>query len=172
MPENNSQKNNQQINSPKPFKGVIWIFLAFFSTFIIVDIFYITMAEKTWRGLATEDGYQKGLKYNETLKAVKTQKNLGWKLDIKYTPTSAKQGGLQVKLFDKDNQEIRDAKLSVKVKRPVEEGHDFSIDLKFNPETSSYNSKATFPLIGQWELETIAVKNSDIFQEVKRIVVR
>lgn len=165
------KENNDQPNQPKPFKGVIWIFVAFFSVFIAVDIIYITIAEKTWRGIATKDGYQKGLKYNETIKALEKQKNLGWSLEIKYLPKENKSGELQVKLLDKNNLVIRDAKLSAIIKRPTQEGQDFNLDLKFDPKNSSYNSAITFPLLGQWEIEAVATKGDDIFQSVKRIII-
>ena len=94
-------------NQPsKKFKLLPWIFAAFFSTFIIVDIAYIIIAEKTWRGMATEDGYQKGLKYNQTISAVKKQKELGWILQIKYNSSITKTGVLSVSLTDKNNQKM------------------------------------------------------------------
>ena len=149
-----------------------WFFVIFFSTFIIVDIAYIFVAEKTWRGLATEDGYQKGLKYNQAIDAVKEQKKLGWDMQIKYQPSGTKIGNLQVNLLNKNHHTIDDANLSVNIKRPVQEGKDFSVNLKFDYTTSSYKSLVNFPLIGQWDLEVIATKNDDVYQDVKRIVVR
>jgi nitrogen fixation protein FixH len=153
-------------------KRIAWIFAAFFSTFIIVDIAYITVAQKTWRGLATEDGYQKGLKYNDTIEAVKTQKQLGWKLQINYQFEKTKTGILQVKLSDKNHQEIQDATITANMKRPVQEGKDFSVDLKFDTKTQSYNYAIEFPMIGQWDVEIIAQRNDDVYQDIKRLVVR
>ncbi len=155
---------NQQ---PTKFKAIGWIFALFFSTFIIVDIFYIVIAEKTWRGLATEDGYQKGLKYNQTIDAVKKQKDLGWNFQINYQPKSSKVANLQIKLLDKNNQEIKDAKIVANIKRPVQEGLDFTVELNL-----AYNSLINFPLIGQWDIEIIARKNDEVYQNVKRVVVR
>lgn len=153
-------------------KRIAWIFAIFFSTFIIVDIAYITVAEKTWRGLATEDGYQKGLKYNQTIEAVKEQKELGWKLQIKYQPQVNKRGALLVELLDKNNQKINDAKLTANIKRPVQEGKDFAVDLKFDTKTQNYNSTIEFPMIGQWDVEIVARKNDDVYQDIKRLVIR
>ncbi len=158
--------------SPQKSKLIPWIFVIFFSTFIIVDIAYITVAEKTWRGIATEDGYQKGLKYNQTIAAVKEQKELGWKLQIKYQPQATKIGVLSVELLDKNNQKINDAKLTANIKRPVQEGKDFSVDLKFDPATKSYNSAIEFPMIGQWDVEIAARKDGNVYQDVKRLVIK
>jgi nitrogen fixation protein FixH len=133
---------------------------------------YITISQKTWRGLATEDGYQKGLKYNESIKAVKKQKELGWNLRIEYQPSHSREGFLQIDLFDKNNQNIRNADLISNFRRPAQEGNDFSLPLKFNSETYQYGSKVEFPLIGQWDIEIVAKKGSDVFQDVKRIVIQ
>jgi len=153
-------------------KRIAWIFAIFFSTFIIVDIAYIITAEKTWRGLATEDGYRKGLQYNQAIEAVKEQRELGWKMEIKYRVVETKNGVLAIKLLDKNNQKITDANLIANIKRPVQEGKDFSADLKFNPSTQSYNSAVEFPMIGQWDIEIIARRNEEVYQDVKRLVIR
>jgi nitrogen fixation protein FixH len=169
----NPKKSDQEVLS---VKRIAWIFAIFFSTFIIVDIAYITIAEKTWRGLVTEDGYQKGLQYNQTIEAVKEQKELGWKLQIKYQATDTKKGVLLVELLNKNNQKIVDANLVANIKRPVQIGQDFVVELKFDAETASYNSVVEFPMIGQWDVEIIAktndVRKNDIYQDVKRLVIR
>jgi nitrogen fixation protein FixH len=158
--------------SKNKYKAIPYFFLFFFLTFITVDIAYIFVAEKTWRGLATEDGYQKGLKYNDTIEAVKEQKQLGWKLQIKYQPSASKIGNLQVTLTDKTGKIIRDAILTANIRRPVQEGKDFSVDLKFNNKTSIYQSTIEFPLIGQWDIEIVAKKGDDVYQDVKRLVIK
>ncbi len=160
-------------NQPsKKFKLLPWIFAAFFSTFIIVDIAYIIIAEKTWRGMATEDGYQKGLKYNQTISAVKKQKELGWILQIKYNSSITKTGVLSVSLTDKNNQKITDANVTANFKRPLQEGKDFSVDLKFDAAKGVYNSTINFPLIGQWDIEVVARRDDKVYQDTKRLVIR
>jgi len=159
-------------NQPiKKSKLIPWIFVIFFSTFIIVDIVYIVIAEKTWRGLAIENGYQKGLKYNKTIEALREQKKLGWKMDIKYQVIKIKNGFLVVNLFDKNNQKIIDANLIANIRRPVQEGKDFSVNLKFNLSTQSYDSAVEFPMIGQWTVEVVARKGDDVYQDFKRWVI-
>jgi nitrogen fixation protein FixH len=79
---------------------------------------------------------------------------------------------LQVKLFNKNNQEIKDAIIIANIKRPVQEGKDFSVDLKFDNKTSSYISEINFPMIGQWDVEIVARRYGDIYQDTKRFVIR
>lgn len=158
--------------SNKASKLIPWVLVMFFSIFIIVDIIYITIAEKTWRGIVTEDGYQKGLKYNQIIAAVKEQKELGWDLQIKYKTIATKNGLLTVELLDNNKQIIKDAVLVANIKRPVQEGKDFVVDLKFDNVLQAYSSKVNFPLIGQWDVEVIARKGEDVYQDVKRLVIR
>ena len=56
-----------------------YIFFIFFAVIFAVNFSYIYVSQKTWRGLATEDAYHKGLNYNQVLEEEKKQKELGWK---------------------------------------------------------------------------------------------
>lgn len=159
-----SSKNNKH-------KVISWFFAIFFLTFITVDICYIYIAEKTWRGLATDDSYEKGLRYNQAIQATKEQKKLGWSLQIKYHPGKVNEGNLTVLLLDKNMQTISNADLVANFKRPVQEGKDFSLPLAFDSKNKNYNSMVDFPLPGQWDVEIVAKRNNDIYQDVKRLVI-
>jgi nitrogen fixation protein FixH len=188
MPPSNHKKTNQNIvrklgvspsqnfDEPqslhkKDNRIVLFFFIAFFSTFIIVDIAYITVSQKTWRGLATEDGYQKGLEYNQTIAAVKEQKELGWSSKIQYQARESRKGFLKVNLLDKNNQTIKNANLTANFRRPAQEGYDFVKELKFDSTILQYVADVEIPLIGQWDIEIICKQDSDIYQNTKRIVV-
>jgi nitrogen fixation protein FixH len=147
-----------------------YIFLAFFLVVFVVDFSYIYISQKTWRGISSQDSYQKGLNYNEIILANKNQKDLGWKLDYKYRGDGNKKGVLTVKLFDKNSSLIRDAKIKVNFKRPTQEGFDFSSDLEF--VKNQYQMQITFPLKGQWDFEISATRGDDVFYDVKRYVVQ
>ncbi len=153
----------------KPSK-IPYFFVAFFAVIFIVDFSYIYISQKTWRGIATQNSYQKGLNYNQTIEAVKNQKSLGWKIDVKYRGDGNKNGVLTVILLDKNSAIIKDAKIIVNFKRPIQEGFDFSKNLEFFG--NKYETKIQFPLKGQWIFEVTAQKNDQILQEVKRYVVQ
>lgn len=159
-------------NLPIKKSNIIWFFVIFFSTFIIVDIAYIVVAERTWRGLVTEDGYKKGLEYNKVLEADKEQKQLGWDVQIAYQNKGVGIGNLMVKLLDKNHQAIPDADVVANIRRPVQSGSDFVLPLKFNSQTVTYQSLVKFSFSGQWDIEVIVKRGDDIYQDVKRLVVR
>jgi nitrogen fixation protein FixH len=165
------KKNNQDTNFIRKKNSKIpYFFVAFFATFILVDLFYIYIAQKSWRGVFTQNSYQKGLHYNETLKLASKQQELGWKVDVKYQNLGNLLGEILIKLQDKNGVKIEDAKIIVKFRRPVEEGFDFRQELVF--DSGIYQGKIQFPKKGQWDFEIIAIKKEEVLQEVKRYIVR
>lgn len=144
-----------------------YLFFIFFAVIFAVDGIYIYLAKKTWRGLATEDGYQKGLHYNQTIEAVKKQQELGWKSEIKRDGKI-----LRFSLKDKKNNLIKNAKVIAKITRPVQEGYDFEQELIFDAKNSAYIAKIDFPIKGQWDIDIIASVGDIIYQDSKRIVLQ
>jgi nitrogen fixation protein FixH len=90
----------------------------------------------------------------------------------KYRAVATKNRVLRVKLLDKNNKEIKDAILITNIKRLVQEGADFELDLKFDDGLQGYVSKVEFLMIGQWDIEIVVSKGGDVYQDVKRVVVR
>lgn len=149
-----------------------YLFFIFFAVIFAVDGIYIYLAKKSWRGLATEDGYKKGLKYNETLDLVKKQNELGWSGKIRFEPTWQKSGNLHFNLFDKNKTPIKNALVIAKIIRPVQEGYDFELPLKYDVKSDSYLVKIDFPLKGQWDIELISSLDGKSYQDVKRLIIR
>lgn len=161
----------KELNSQNKKAGFIpYIFFIFFAVIFAVDFTYIYIARKTWRGTATQDSYQKGLNYNETLELAKRQKLLGWSTKIRLDQNAKNIAKVELELFDKKMQKIKNAKVIVKITRPVQEGFDFTQDLQFNGV--NYETIISFPLKGQWNFEFIIAKGEDVFQEVKRYVIQ
>lgn len=159
------QENLLQKKSKIPY-----FFFAFFFVIFAVNIFYIYLSKQSWRGVVTDDSYQKGIHYNETILQAKKQRDLEWSAKIKYQRLDEKTGLLQVKLFDKNSNRIAGANIYANLKRPTQEGFDFKVPLIFS--NNFYEAKISFPLKGQWDVEIIATKGEDIFQEVKRYVIQ
>ena len=147
-----------------------YFFFAFFAVVFAVNISYIYLANKNWRGVVTDNSYQKGIKYNETISLVKKQKALGWKTDIKYDSLGNKNGKLLVEIFDKNLKPITNANIRSYFKRPTQEGFDFDVPLIFT--NGKYEAKLIFPLKGQWDFNLEISRNDDVFWEVKRYIIQ
>lgn len=160
----------EQTSRNKDSRLILIILFTFFTVIFAINFIYIYFSQKTWRGVITQNSYQKGLQYNKTIEYVKSQKQLGWTSQIKYINSAKNAGELTACIIDKNNQPIKNAKLVAKIMRPTQEGYDFSQDLM--PQNNCYFAKINFPLKGQWIFEIQAFKGDDIFQEVKRFVVQ
>jgi len=157
--------------SVKGKSKIPYIFIGFFAVIFLVNITYIYIAKKTWSGLVTEDSYQKGLKYNDTLKAVKEQKELGWKVNSSFIHKVAGSGEVEVFLKDEKSRIIKDATIYISFKRPSNEQSDFKRELNFID--GSYKTKAEFPLKGQWDFEMmIFIKGIKKFEQVERHLIK
>lgn len=135
-----------------------WIpysFVAFFALIAVLDGYFVFLAVSTNTGIVTEKAYEKGLNYNQTLNAAAEQEQMGVRDSILY-----KDGVLTWILRDVHNQPITDAKATVKVIRPTQDGYDFARDLTpvgngvysvplLPPLSGAWNVK----LHAQWEME-------------------
>lgn len=163
-------KDPKNKDSRKDSRLVLGILFAFFAVIFTINFAYIYISQKTYRGIYTENSYQKGLEYNKTLEYVKSQKKLGFRFEIKYSNSKNNAGELTACLFDKNNIPIKNAKVLTKIIRPTQEGYDFQQDLM--PKNNCYFAKINFPLKGQWLFEIQAFKGDDVFQETKRYIVQ
>jgi nitrogen fixation protein FixH len=55
------------INFIKKYPFIYFFGFFFFITFC-VNIFFIYISQKTWKGVVAEDSYKKGLNYNEIIR--------------------------------------------------------------------------------------------------------
>lgn len=145
-------------------------FFIFFAVIFTVNCFYIYISKKTWSGLATEDSYQKGLNYNDTLKKVAKQKELGWHINTTFKPISEARGVVYVEIKDANSQPIVDADVDIEFVRPTKEGVDFVQKISF--ENAVYKAEVKFPLKGQWDFRVTAIRGQNSFQEVKRHIIQ
>lgn len=158
---------------PNPIKKskIPYFFVVFFAVFIMVDISYIFISSKTYRGVVSKDAYEKGIDHNQILQLVDQQKKLGWKVEIEFTNLGNSKGILKVMAIDKDQRNLNSAKIHAIIRRPTQEGIDFEVDLK-NVENGWFEAVIDFPKKGQWEFEIIIKNSSEILQVVKKYVIQ
>ncbi|MBU6140843.1 MAG: FixH family protein [Proteobacteria bacterium] len=147
-----------------------YIFFAFFGIVIAVNICYIYLAKTTWRGITTDESYQKGLDYNATLEQAEKQKKLGWKVDVKSSIAGDNKMRLSVILLDEKSYEIKDAAINISFRNPVQDGYDFSEVA--DTSGGSYLFNVTFPKKGQWDAMISIHKGKDSLYLMKRYVVQ
>lgn len=152
-----------------PKSKIPYFFFAFFAVVLLVNIFYIYISNKSWRGVVADKAYQRGVEYNQTIAIAKKQQEMGWKVEMKFEKAGKQNGVLQVTLLDKNSKLIQGANIHLYLKRPTQEGFDFDLPLIFSE--GKYQGKISFPLQGQWEFNLEISRGDDVFYEAKRIVI-
>jgi nitrogen fixation protein FixH len=159
------------MNNPVKKSKIPYFFVIFFVVFLSVDILYIFISNKTWRGVVSNDSYEKGINHNQVLNLIDKQKKLGWKVDIKFENLGKNKGLLQVKVTDKEKNNLNSAKIEVILKRPTQEGLDFRVKLPDN-KNGWFQKVIDFPAKGQWQFEIIIENYTEILQEVRKYVIQ
>ena len=162
-----------------------WTFVFGMLVVIAVNIVMITYAIGTFPGLETEDAYQKGLAYNQTLAAARVQEARGWHIDVRYAPRietvapaeeavgapTAHEGELVVTVVDKAGKPLYGLDVTAALIRPTRAGFDTSVALQ--PRAAGeYRGEATLPLAGQWDVRVSARRGDEDFQATRRIMVQ
>lgn len=146
----------------------IFIILGSFIFVVMINIFYIFIAKKTWRGIVEENAYQTGLHYNEVLAQEKRQKALKIKVISSYKQDL---GELSLEVFDAQKNKISDAKIEVKFVRMLQSELDFTTYPTF--QNGFYISQIKLPAYGKWRVQiSIFFKNGEIFQTHEEFFVR
>ena len=143
--------------------------LAFFGIVLLANTVFIYLALDTFTGLSTENAYQRGLQYNETLEDRAAQRALGWGGQVSYSESAEGAGVLTAVLKDRGGAPLSGLSVSGEVRRPTYEDHDREVILvRSGPGT--YSTELELPLRGQWDVHLVAVSpGGERFEMERRI---
>jgi nitrogen fixation protein FixH len=110
-----------------PWTGrtVLIALLVTFGIVFAVNGIFIYFAVTTWPGLSQSDAYEKGLRYNEVIRAAQLQKDLGWRSEV----SIARTGEIHVQLVARDGRPADIAHAEVTIERPVGDVTSHTVDL-------------------------------------------
>lgn len=131
-----------------------WFFV-FFAVVFIMDGIMIYFAATTWNGLSTENAYEKGLAYNQTLKASETQRAQGWHHNIAYTKNADKSINLEAKILSPQLGNVPShAMVTATISRPTTQGMDQKVVLKPTSSTGLFKAESIqLPKQGIWDIK-------------------
>jgi len=145
---------------PRKGKWIPYVFFGMFAVIIIVNGALVFYAFDSWRGLSTENAYEKGLAYNQALEADRKRQALAWKSQVVFekdpvgaqTEASEFTGRLILTLKDDQGVLIRGMKIEAQAARPLQVGLEFPLQFSYNSD-GTYEAPAVFPLPGQWDVK-------------------
>lgn len=152
-----------------------YIIVVFFLVIITVNVVYILIAIKSWRGVSVDNSYQKGIEYNETLKLKEKQKELGWSVEYKYKEINEEDGIYNAYfvffLLDSNKFPINDANFGIQFSRSDKPEYNFFENAVADRNNSRYTLKTSIPLKGKWEVEFFVKKDENEFREKRKFVI-
>ena len=146
--------------------GITPYLFALVAFFLCMDVFFVSLAIKTFSGVYTDNSYQKGIEFDKIHKQEIYDQKLGWKAKISFN-SSFNQISLQ--LSDRLNFPITGAKVQAKLISPVTAMFDQALFLN---EVSEGLYKANFqPKIkGQFDVRVRAVAGKIEFITTERVI--
>lgn len=153
-------------------RHVLWLVLGFFAVVLAVNGALVVFALSSWSGLATENAYLKGLKYNDTIAAAREQEALGWTSRVLLKAGAEGHGTIVLRLTDADGRTLSGLDVSVRMMRPASSRFDRVPVLAPTPD-GTYAGEVPLPLAGQWIVEVSAAdRRGARYTMVHREVVR
>ena len=152
-------------------RWIPWIFVAGFGVVLVANGALILFSLTSWSGLETEQAYQKGLAYNQSLDAAAAQAARGWKTSLSFELGGALSGRLAVSFIDSSGAPVNGLKVTARLIRPTHEGFDHDVVLAHDG-AGHYATSLDFPLAGQWQVKVEASGREAPYRLSGRIVVR
>lgn len=147
-------------------KWIPWYFVAFFAVLAVMDGIFVYLATNTHTGVVTEQAYDRGLNYNETVEAAEAQAALGWQGAISYS-----SNGILTFDLSANDAPLVGAEVVAEFTRPTHNGVDFSIPL-VDLYNGRYQALVDFPLDGVWDARVFVTWKQQQYQQGKRLIVR
>jgi len=154
-------------HDPRRGRWIPWTFVAFFGVVLIANGIMLTVALRTWTGLSTDNAYERGLVYNDTLARLAEGEALGWRTGIAFEPEAdpapgRHAGRLTIEAAASDGRPLDGARVTAELVRPTVYGHDFSVALR-PAGPGVYAAELDLPLPGQWEVRaTVAAERGTV----------
>lgn len=156
---------------PARGRWVPYAFVAFFGVVLIANSAMLYIAFSTWTGLAADQAYDRGIRYNEELAAQTAQNDLGWAADYAFTDMGERHVRVALALQTSSGTPVEAGVVTAKFVRPTHYGHDFTIRLG-SDRNGGYVGEADLPLAGQWEVRLTAETAQGSWRLNDRVTVR
>ena len=148
--------------------NIYWPYFVFglFIFVIVVNISYLLIANKTWRGIFTENSYTKGLNHNKTLNKVKEQNKLGILINTSIKKKYNNNFNLETYLKDNKNNFIADFNVIYLFRYLPDSAFDFNVNAE-NGDRIFKRASVVLNKSGDWEVETAVSYQDHVIQDIR-----
>ncbi|MBF0107859.1 MAG: FixH family protein [Magnetococcales bacterium] len=126
---------------------------AFFLCILAVNVWMIHLGQETFPGVTTENHYEKGLAFDETLKQRRMPREMGVTVSLDdVTLVTGQKGTLRLRLAKKEGVGMSGMRIDGELYRSVRAGVDQKLSF-VGTDDGVYKAEVTPPLPGLWELK-------------------
>lgn len=143
---------------------VPWVIAGFFLSFVLLLSSFVWIAFAHRPSLVTENAYQKGLAYNQSLEVDAAQKALGWRAKLEMMDGYT----LRLVLSDKSGRPVAGAKVKAWFVRPSQASMDQSV-MMTEKGGGVYEAAMPSPAPGLWEARITAERGGKQFQAARSV---
>jgi nitrogen fixation protein FixH len=150
------------------FDVLYWLVLSF-GVVIAVNVYFIVISVKTFRGEDEQKPYLQGMEYNQTLAERVKQAELGWTATIGAQRLANGHVRIAIDLKQPDGAPQTHVKLSGEMRHPADETRDKSISLR-EAGAGEYVGEISGVASGAWDVIVTAPQRSATpFEATRRL---
>lgn len=151
-----------------------WIpgcFILFFVCLVALEVWFVTLANRSFTGVVTDDAYAIGLNYNEVLAQREAERRLGWTTAIAFEQGGDLDGRLTLSVRDADGQAL----VADEVRATAERMSRFPQiqTVRFERQSDGeYRADLAVPLAGRWFIRARIERGGQAIQVIEEVDVR
>ena len=141
---------------------VLGVVVGFFAIVIALDVWFVTLAYRTFPGQVSETPYEDGVAFNRRIARQDAQARLGWTAAAAADPLAAR-----VELRDAGGVPLRGLEVTGRLERPATEAG--RLDLRFTETAPGRYEAPLRQPSGAWDLTFTARAGGQAFEGARRL---
>ena len=152
----------------------LWIpgcFIAFFVCLAALEIWFVTLANRSFTGLVTDEAYTIGVNYNEVLAQREAERQLGWATSFVFVQGDGLDGRLTLSIRDADGTVL----LADEIRATAERMSRFPQiqTVNFERQTGGdYVADLEVPLAGRWFVRARIERGGQSIHAIEEVDIR
>ena len=152
-------------------RGVlIWLF-GFFGIIFAMNIYFIMVSSRTFRGEDEQKPYLQGMEYNQILARRAEQASLGWKATISASRLSGGAVRIEIMVHDRKGGARMPGRLAGELRHPADENRDRALSLT-RAAPGIYRAELAGISPGAWDVLVHSADEHTPFEADRRIWLR
>lgn len=148
-----------------------WIprsFILFFIGLAALEIWFVTMATRTFSGLVTDQAYVTGLNYNEILEQRAAEAKLGWVTDLDFAQGNGLRGAVTLAVADAEGQPVAIDEIRATAERMSRHPQIKAVEFSVQPGGFA-SADLAVPLAGRWFLRLRIARGEDVIHIIEEV---